>query len=303
MFATLLTTATLLVAQQTDTQLPVRQGTRLELSNPHGGIVVRTWTQNAVRVHAEHSEGDQIQITSGPAVLTIGASSRHGTPEEVSYTITVPRSMSLNLSGVQTDIDIDGSEAAVSAQTVNGDVKCRGGKGQISLQSVSGSVALQAADGRIDIHTVSDDIRITDAEGEISAETVSGSVRLEGVKSPDVEVSTVSGDILYNGSLLDNGRYRFSTHNGDVAVAIPEKVNASVSVATFNGDFDSSFPVSVTGSTKQRFSFTLGSGSARIELATFNGDIRLRRPGQLHDEDDEDHDHEHSHEHHDDERH
>ncbi|HUK22385.1 MAG TPA: DUF4097 family beta strand repeat-containing protein [Gemmatimonadales bacterium] len=302
MLFTLAAVATFLVTQQTDTQLPVRPGTRLELSNPHGSIVVRTWAQSAVRVHAEHSEGDQVQITSGSAVLTIGASSRHGMSEEVNYTITVPRSMPLNLSGVHTDIDIDGSEAAVSAQTVNGDVKCRGGKGQISLQSVSGSVALQATDGRMDVHTVSDEIRFTDVQGEISAETVSGDVTLEGVKSSDVEVSTVSGNVLYNGTLLDNGRYRFSTHNGDVAIAIPDKANAAVSVSTFNGDFNSSFPVSVTGSTKQRFNFTLGSGSARIELATFNGDIKLRRPGQLRDEDEDDHDHEHDHDHHDHER-
>src|SRR5207302_1385494 len=70
---------------------------------------------------------------------------------------------------------------------------------------------------------------------------------------------------------------------GAVTAGIPDRTNVTVSVATFNGDFDSSFPVSVTNTTKHRFNFTLGSGSGRLELETFNGDIRLRRPGQLHD--------------------
>jgi len=50
--------------------------------------------------------------------------------------------------------------------------------------------------------------------------------------------------------------------------------------------------VSVTNTSKHRFSFTIGSGSARAELETFNGDIKLCRPGQLHDKrhnDQEDH--------------
>src|SRR2546422_6531248 len=37
-----------------------------------------------------------------------------------------------------------------------------------------------------------------------------------------------------------------------------------------NGDFDSCFPVSVTTTTKHRFSFTIGSGSARLELETLD---------------------------------
>jgi len=39
--------------------------------------------------------------------------------------------------------------------------------------------------------------------------------------------------------------------------------------------------VTLTGKTKHRFNFTIGSGSARLELESFNGDIKLCRPGRL----------------------
>jgi len=39
--------------------------------------------------------------------------------------------------------------------------------------------------------------------------------------------------------------------------------------------------VQLTGKTKHRFSFTIGSGSARLELESFGGDIKICRPGQL----------------------
>jgi DUF4097 and DUF4098 domain-containing protein YvlB len=84
--------------------------------------------------------------------------------------------------------------------------------------------------------------------------------------------------------LADSGYYRFGTYNGDVVIVIPDRANAIIAVSTFNGDFDSSFPVSVTETKRHRFSFTIGSGSARVELSTFNGDISLRRLGHVHEE-------------------
>ena len=293
MLATFATFTALAFAQQTDTQIAVRQGIRLEVNNYGGGIVVKAWNQNAVRVHAEHSSRDYVDVNLEPSVLTVKAASRRGPPGVVDYTINAPAWMALNLAGMSTDIEVDGTQGAVTAETVSGEIKCRGGTGYISLKSVEGAVALQDAKGRVEINTVNEGITLTGVSGDITAETVSGDIELEGIESSNVDVNTVSGNVLYQGTIKDAGHYRFSTHNGDVTLAIPEKTNATVSVATFNGDFDSSFPVSVTGTTKHRFGFTIGTGSARLELETFNGDIKLRRPGKLHvkdhDNDEEDH--------------
>ncbi len=288
MLATLATFTALAFAQQTDTQIAVRQGIRLEVNNYGGGIVVKAWNQNAVRVHAEHSSRDYVDVNLEPSVLTVKAASRRGPPGVVDYTINAPTWMALNLAGMSTDIEVDGTQGTVTAETVQGEIKCRGGAGYISLKSVEGAVALQDAKGRVEINTVNEGITLTGVSGDISAETVSGDIELEGIESSNVDVNTVSGDVVYEGTIKDAGHYRFSTHNGDVTLAIPEKANATVSVATFNGDFDSSFPVSVTGTTKHRFGFTIGTGSARLDLETFNGDIKLRRPGKLHVKD---HDH------------
>ena len=285
MLATLATLTALALAQQTDTQVAVRPGTRLDVSNFGGGIVVKAWNQNTVRIHAEHSTRDSIELSFEPSVLTVKASSRRGAPSIVDYTINAPAWMPLNLSGVSTDVEVDGTQAAVTAETVHGEVKCRGGTGYISLTSVQGAIALQDAKGHVDVRTVSENVTLTNVSGDVTAQTVSGDINLEGTASANVDVGTVSGDVRYQGTIQDAGHYRFSTHNGDVTIAVPEKTNATVSVATFNGDFDSSFPISVTATTKHRFSFTIGSGSARLDVETFNGDIRLRRPGQLHDKD------------------
>jgi DUF4097 and DUF4098 domain-containing protein YvlB len=77
----------------------------------------------------------------------------------------------------------------------------------------------------------------------------------------------------------DDGSYRLSTHNGDVTVSVPGSISATVTVSTFSGDFESDFPVTLAGARQgKRFTFTLGSGKATMELESFQGSIRLVRP-------------------------
>ena len=122
---------------------------------------------------------------------------------------------------------------------------------------------------------------LLDVEGDVQVESVNGDLRLERIASDDVEASTVSGAVLYQGTLRDDGRYRFASHTGDLTVVVPDRASAAVSVSTFNGDFDSSFPVQLQKVGRSRsFDFVLGSGRAELELESFSGSIRLQRPGE-----------------------
>ena len=47
------------------------------------------------------------------------------------------------------------------------------------------------------------------------------------------------------------------------------------------GEFSSTFPVQVTQTRKNGFVFTLGNGSGRLDLESFQGNIRLARPAQM----------------------
>ncbi len=59
-----------------------------------------------------------------------------------------------------------------------------------------------------------------------------------------------------------------------------------MAVSTFNGEFESEFPVPLSGTRKGKgFNFTLGSGSAQVTLESFQGPIQLLRPGSAKDKD------------------
>ena len=209
MLTTLATLAALGIAQQTDTTLPVRAGARLEVSNFGGEIAVKTWSKSAVRIAANHSSRDRISIDATEQYVRVKSEGRRGPSQLVEYDITVPTSMALALSGVYTDISVDGSQGEVTAETVEGSVKVSGGAGNVSLKSVQGEVTLEKARGRISLSSVNETITATGISGDISAETVNGDVTLTQIESANTDATTVNGDITYDGTIKDGGRYRF----------------------------------------------------------------------------------------------
>jgi len=264
----------------TDTTFAVPAGASLSVNNFGGSIIVHGWTQNRVKVHAEHGSRGAIEASLVGTTVTIKASSRHGAPSVVDFEITVPQDMALTLSGTYTEITVD----------------VRGGSGNIMLHSIQGSVTLADATGRIEVNSVNESVELSNVSGQIKAETVNGDVSLNGIKSASVEATTINGDVEYEGTITDGGTYTFNSHNGDITVSIPEGANVTLSVATANGDIDPSFPLPLTATAgKHRYTFKLGSGSARMEVESFQGDIELRRPSEMqmrHKDKDKDRNHE-----------
>lgn len=271
--------AVLAAGGHTDTTLSVRRGARLDVNNFSGDIVVRTWSRDAVRIVASHSHRTYVRVDGSASRLEVTSENRRGMPTSVDFEFIVPEWMPVELAGIAADITVDGLKSEIKVQTVKGDVRVRGGSGYVSLGSVEGEVILSDARGRVQVSSVNQGIEVTNVSGEVRAETVNGDIVLERLDATHVEAATVNGGLFYVGSFQDDGVYTFSTHNGDIIVGVPERANLEVSVSTFGGDFESSFPLRFREARKgKRFSFTLGSGSARLDLEAFQGRIELKRP-------------------------
>jgi DUF4097 and DUF4098 domain-containing protein YvlB len=276
-----LLTGTLALAPdvQVDTTLNAVRGQRLAVNAYAGEVTVRAWNRNAVRIEADGDQ-NQLEIASSPTGISIRTQGRHGPPEEITIRISAPAWIGLSLAGVNTSAKVEGIRAPISVETVEGEVDVTGGESLISLRSVQGSVRLRGAKGRINVNSVNDDVEVANSSGDIAAQTVNGEILLQGVDASSLDANTVNGDISYSGPIRSNGRYALSTHNGDLTLTVPQGTSAGVTVSTFSGDFESEFPVPLQGTRKGKgFNFTLGSGSAQVTLESFQGTIRLVRPG------------------------
>lgn len=264
--------------QAADTVVAVERGDRLEVDNFRGEVVVGVWDRDAVGVRADLSGRQTLEVVRTGSAVRVRPRSGVGGPRAADFEIWVPRWMNVRVQGNQVDVSVRGAEAEVSVETIGGDIHVEGGSGLLNLRSIQGEVVVRNARGRIDVVTVNDDISLSGINGDVHVETTNGDVALERIRSNAVRATTVNGDITYDGSIADGGSYVFSTHNGDLTTMVSTDVSATVSVSTHNGAFRSDIPVRLTGTSLSRqFTFTLGSGGARLELESFNGEIVLRR--------------------------
>jgi DUF4097 and DUF4098 domain-containing protein YvlB len=260
----------------------VAKGTRLVVSNNAGEVVVRSWDRDQVRVQATHNERVTIDVTAADNTLRIRSRAARGPSGLVDYQLTVPQWMPVNLSGTYLESTIEGTTAEVTVESVHGNIRVAGGSGTVNVRSVQGIITVEKATGNVRATTVNEGIRLTNVSGDVYAETTNGDIEIEDAQTTSLEISTVNGDVTFNGSMRDGGSYRLTTHGGDVRVGLGGVNNATVFVRTFQGDFNADFPIQLPEGQSaregsKRFNFTLGSGSARIELQTFNGDITLAR--------------------------
>ena len=267
---------------KSDQTVDAVKGTRLVLSNNAGEVVVRSWDQDKVRIQATHGARDTVTAETTDMTLRIRTRSTRGPSGLVDYQITVPKWMPVNLSGTYLDATIEGTAAEVTVETVHGNARVTGGTGSVTVRSVEGIITIDKASGRVQATTVNEGIRVTNSTGEITAETTNGDIVIDNAQTSNLEASTVNGDLTFNGTIRDNGVYRLTTHGGDIRVGLGGAANATIFVRTFQGDFTADFPIQLPDgqtarSGSKRFNFTLGTGSARIEAQSFNGDIVLAR--------------------------
>jgi hypothetical protein len=264
-----------------DTIFEVDPNATLRLRNHAGEIIIRTWDRNQMQLEANYSSDDRVKVFASSSSVEIKSETRHGHPDVVDYEVIIPRTMAVDLWGFETDITVDGAQNGVRAETMSGDIDIRDAAGLLSVRSVEGDISLIKTRGTIEANGVDSDVSVVDFEGELRAESIDGDIILDGIRSGEVEVKTVDGDVSYQGEIRDDGRYYLTTHNGDVVVAIPDNVNATVSVATFEGEFEADFPVRLEGAEgRRKFSFAIGNGGAQLELHSFDGDIRLIVAGE-----------------------
>jgi putative adhesin len=268
-------------APQTDQTVPVSRGTRLAVDNYAGEVVIHTWDKDALRVQARHQARTRVNIRAANSAVSVSASTPGGPNGSVDYDIMVPAWMPMKVEGQYNYVTIDGAQGDVTVVSVRGDIILKGGSGPVSAKTIEGEIVVEGARGKVELRSVNEGIKVTGASGDITAETTNGDITLARIESGNVSIGTVNGDIAYDGRLADNGHYSFTTHNGDVLLTLPDSANATFNIRTYSGDFNTNLPLKGPDRSEarrgKRLAYTLGTGSADVEMESFGGSLRVRR--------------------------
>lgn len=254
------------------------QGKRLYLQNIIGDVAVTGGSGRGVEITAAKKEGrhgnpadvtvETIDLDDGVAICVRYPG--QGTRRRSSDAATSKR-------GNPCSSDNWGGNGDRNDTQVNFTVRVPAGL-ILRIGTVSGDINAEKLEGDLDLQSVSGDARLTGGTGpSINVETVSGDVDILDANAVEVSGHTISGEVSFRGPILANGSYDFATTSGDIVLTLPPSPNAKLSAATFSGRFSSDLPTSHddTRRRRHRYDATWGTGSARLDVESLSGDIRI----------------------------
>ena len=217
----------------------LEDGGRFSISNVNGSITVTGVSGNSVEIIAIKKADNQKEMDEIEIEISHSA-----TEIEVETELGDSNGLFRNSTSgqVRYEIIVPDSTELDSVETVNGDVTVSGVFGNVTAESVNG------------------DLDISDLVGDVSLSTVNGSVnaafaQCEGEQSIKTE-----------------------TVNGRVTISLPESSDVQITADTLNGgingrDFGLDTDKGFVGSD---LNGKIGSGSARLNIDTVNGSIKIR---------------------------
>jgi DUF4097 and DUF4098 domain-containing protein YvlB len=261
---------------------PLRAGALLTVNNHNGPIDVRPGTGTQVELRAEKRTryGNESDVafdveTGSNGDITIcstlrdnnpcdenqrGWNSDNGRSVSVAMTLLVP-------AGAQ--VRVSTGNGAVSVERVGAEVSASTGNGRVNVLNTNGPVRVSTGNG---------DVVVRDAKGSVRVSTGNGRVTVSTTEGP-VEARSGNGDIdVRMAAVRPSEDMTFSTGSGDVRVTLPTGYNGELDASTGNGSIESDFDLKLEGRmTPRRVRATIGSGGARLRLATGNGGLEVRR--------------------------
>jgi len=129
----------------------------------------------------------------------------------------------------------------------------------------------------VDAENVNGSITATDLDQAASLESVNGAIIFSGSTARQLE--TVNGGIKARFGKADwDGTLEVSAVNGGIDLVFPATLNAEVRGETVNGGISSDFPITIDGKWGPKsFTGTIGQGGRRLTVETVNGGITLKK--------------------------
>ncbi len=274
-------------AQQTiNKRATVAPDVTIEVSNVQGSVEISAWDKDEVELVAElESDKDELEFEATQRKVRIEVDrpdGHYGRDQDEAYlTLRVPRGARLDIDTVSANITVGGVRGPQTLQSVSGEVNTQAFDAPVSASAVSGEVTITGNGGKAAVKTenVSGTSTVTGVRGEFQGEVVSGEIQATVAAATNIDINSVSGDIVLHAELAPAGEVDLETVSGTLTLIVKPPVNADFDIESFSGDIDVCFGPKSRSTSKytpgSELNFTQGKGGARVELQSLSGEIRV----------------------------
>ena len=238
----------------------------------NGRIEVKSWKNQQVVVNSNRASdkiavdieqaGDRVDVTAN-----ILDTSAQPAELEADFQITVPE---------ETELQLRTQTGLIYVEQVMGDM---------TLQSVAGQIHLKEVSGYIIVRTTSGSLECTQCAGKLDFNSISGNATITQPVLSNVNMFTMTGNILYDGDFVHTGLYTMKSGKGLVEVHFSGTDSFDLNAQTTTGTVDNraeaflkpdSHGIRHTASKYAKGLFgSIGMGLAKVELSSYSGTIRI----------------------------
>ena len=236
---------------------------RIEVKSSKNSEVIVAGTRASTKVNLEtENAGDRIDVSAN--VMDVNAQPGD---LEVNFQLTVPE---------ETELELKTQTGLIYVEQVMGDM---------TLQSVAGDVHLKEVSGYIVVRTTHGSLVCAQCAGKLDFNSVSGNAQLLQPGLTNVNLFTMSGNILFDGDFIRTGIYTMKSGKGTVEVHFSGNdsfdLNAQTATGTVDNQAEAYLKPDSHGVRHMASKFTkglfgtVGSGLAKVELSSYSGTIRI----------------------------
>lgn len=271
----------------------------IKLCVAEGSLKINGWRRDEVRVFVKSGRKFGMKpleksVESGKVNWLWVAHMPSGPPRAASdclagesIEIDAPVGSSFDLSGRAARTSVDSIkkvkvkivEGVIMLRNISGGINAYTSQGDVMVDNSAGAIALESTTGNI----VAIDVKPGQIGELLRAKTNSGAITLQRVDHRQIEASSISGSLLFDGKFLTGGIYNFRTSNGSIRLSIPAASSCTFKATFGAGAFDSELPLIILTENDSPRARTivarLGGGSAAVSLTTSTGSIGIKRAG------------------------
>jgi hypothetical protein len=163
----------------------------------------------------------------------------------------------------------------VEIHQVSGTVRANGVNDHITVNAVEGAVELCEIAGRAQIKAVSATVNGNNWRGQARVDTVSGAVKVGRAELSRVKANTISGDLSFETSVAENGRYDFHSVSGDVTLCLHPEEGVDSQGTTISGHLVCDLPHEFTRRTRGSWRAKVNGGGPPVRFTSVSGDLEL----------------------------
>ncbi|MBM3123961.1 MAG: DUF4097 domain-containing protein [Chloroflexi bacterium] len=161
----------------------------------------------------------------------------------------------------------------VKVETERASVHIEDYQGDLEVDTVSGNITLVKGAGKLTLWSNRGDITVQKSSGTISVAGNYGSLQILNVHG-DTGVSTIMGNVIFDGLIQGDDLTRLETDHGSVSVDLSPASSLNYQVQSTSGDVACMLPV--ISSTTRTCVGTLGTGHGTLRIRTVSGAVILQ---------------------------